>query len=147
MKSTEYSVVFPLRKIFKNLILALPAKYFPVLLCNTYDKLKLHEVAFLPVGQFRFYNAFTENTKFPYLVVQIEVQIAKNMQGTKNTTFCSLMTISHRKEITRLKYYRTNSTDSRSKNIKSAKPLKIQWFCWCSYHQIIEIMSINVDSK
>ena len=74
-------------KIFKNLILTLPTKYYPVLLCSRYDNLKLHEVDFLPVGSFRFYKVFTENVKFPYLVVQIEVRIAKNMQGTRKNNF------------------------------------------------------------
>ena len=54
MKSTEHSVVFPLRKIFKNLIaITLLTKYYPVrkLLCKTYiyEHLKLHELAYLPL--------------------------------------------------------------------------------------------------
>ena len=76
---------FPLRKIFTNFILRLLTKYYSVLLCNTHDDLKLYEVAFFPVDW--FYNLFTKNGKFPYLVVQIEVQIAKNMQDTRRSNF------------------------------------------------------------
>ena len=50
MKNTECSVFFPLRKIFKNLIIPLPTKNYPVLLCNTFENLKLHEVAYLHVS-------------------------------------------------------------------------------------------------
>ena len=44
MKSTEYLVVFCLRKILKNLTLPALTKYYPVLLYNTYKNLRLHEV-------------------------------------------------------------------------------------------------------
>ena len=40
MKNTECSVFFPLTKIFKNLIVPLPTKNYPVLLCNTFENLK-----------------------------------------------------------------------------------------------------------
>ena len=51
LKSTEYSVVFPLKKSPLPLKkLPLPTKYYPVLICNTYENLKLHEVAYLPVS-------------------------------------------------------------------------------------------------
>ena len=47
MKRPKYSVVFPLRNISKNLILLVFTKYYQVLLCSTYENLKLHEVAYL----------------------------------------------------------------------------------------------------
>ena len=50
MKSTERLAVFPLRKIFKNLILLLFTKYYLMLLCNRYENLKIHEVAYLSVS-------------------------------------------------------------------------------------------------
>ena len=87
MKSTEYSVVFPLRKIIKNLILPLLTSCYPVLLCNTYENFKLHEVAYLPLCYFRCYAILTKDVKFPYLDVHIEVQISKNLQGTRKYKF------------------------------------------------------------
>ena len=65
---------------------------------------------------------------------KLKCGLQRTCETPEKTTFCSLMTIYYRKEITRLKSYWTNSTDSRSKNIKSAKPLKIQWLCWSNYH-------------
>ena len=44
-------------------------------------------MSFLSVGLFRFYNVFTENMKFPYLVIQIKMGIAKNMQGIRKSNF------------------------------------------------------------
>ena len=87
MKSTEYLVVFCLRKILKNLTLPALTKYYPVLLYNTYKNLRLHEVVYLPLHEFRFYEILTKNVKFPHLVVQIEVQITKNLQGTRKNKF------------------------------------------------------------
>ena len=126
MKSTEYSMVFPLRKIFKNLILLLLTKYYPVYFVThmkTSDSMKWFNFF---LASLEFMKFLTKNVKFPYLVIQIEVQIVKNLQGTRKNKFCSLITSYHRNKITWLKYYGTNSTDSRSKNI--------QWFCWSNYH-------------
>ena len=127
MKSTEYSVVFfPLRKIFTNFILRLLTKYYSVLLCNTHDDLKLYEVAFFPVDW--FYNLFTKNGKFPYLVVQIEVRLQRTCKTPEKATFCFLITIYHEKEITRLKCYGTNSTNSGAKTLSLQNHWKFSGF-------------------
>ena len=44
-------------------------------------------MAYLPLHQFRFYGILGKNEKFPYLQVQIEGQIAKNLQGTRKNKF------------------------------------------------------------
>ena len=50
-----------------------------------------------------FFDILINNAKFPYLVVQIEVQIAKNFPEKNN--FFRLITIYQRNKITRLKRY------------------------------------------
>ena len=65
---------------------------------------------------------------------KLKCGLQRTCKAPEKTTFCSLMTIYHGKEITRINCYRTNSTDSRRKKIKSAKPLNFQLFCWSNYH-------------
>ena len=65
---------------------------------------------------------------------KFKCRLQRTCKAPEKTNSSSLMIIYQGKEITRLKCYRTNFTDCRSKNIKSTKPLKIRWFCWSNYH-------------
>ena len=55
-------------------------------------------------------------------------RLPKSSKAPEKTSFSFLITSYHRNKITWLKCYGTNSTDLRSKNIKTAKPLKISAF-------------------
>ena len=127
--STSRMTSLPLRKTFKNLILTLLIKYYPVKTSNSIKWLSF------PLASLDFTKLWPNMWNFLIWWSKFKCRLQRTYKAPEKTSFCSLITSYHGNKITWLKCYGTNSTDSRSKNIKTAKPVKFQWFCWFSYYE------------